>query len=228
VHPLTPHWEEGGLVSLVKPAGLPVFPPHVDADGDCVLRRWLHGAPEQSSVEWPQGFEGGIAHRLDTPTSGQILAARTLADLRRLRELFSQGALEKRYRLITARTVPWSDHRVQTPIAHDKRRKGRMIVSRGAATPHRGKWYPADTRLRLLGPVDGGWLWEAVITTGVMHQIRVHAASVGIPLLGDKRYGGGAPMPGSAAEFFLHHEGLMGPDLRPPKIPVPDFWPAPR
>jgi 23S rRNA-/tRNA-specific pseudouridylate synthase len=103
-----------------------------------------------------------------------------------------------------------------------------MIVSRGAATPHRGKWYPADTRLRLLGPVVGGWLWEAVITTGVMHQIRVHAASVGIPLLGDKRYGGGAPPQGSAADFFLHHEGLTGPDLRPPKIPLPDFWPAPR
>jgi len=221
-------WEQEGVVVLCKPAGLPVFAPHGVPDGDCLLSRWLQAAPEQAQLAWPEGFAGGIAHRLDTPTSGMVLAARTLTDLDRLRTMFGEGALEKCYRLVTARDVPWDDHVVQTLIAHDKRRKDRMIVQRGRATPHRGKWYPAHTCFRRLGPVAGGWLWEAVITTGVMHQIRVHAASVGIPLLGDKRYGGGAPPERQAVDFFLHHLGLLGPGLAPPEVPVPDFWPAPR
>lgn len=221
-------WEQDGIVALAKPGGLPVFAPHGDAGGDCLLRRWRQEMPEAEAVDWPSGFEGGIAHRLDTPTSGQVLAARTLQGLSRLRDLFSAGALEKRYRLVTAREVPWDDHRVQSPIAHDKRRKDRMIVQRGRATPHRGKWYAAHTRFKRLGPVAGGWLWEAVITTGVMHQIRVHAASVGIPLLGDQRYGGGAPPSDQSVDFYLHHLGLTGPGLAPQEIPVPDFWPASR
>jgi 23S rRNA pseudouridine1911/1915/1917 synthase len=221
-------WEQDGVVALCKPAGIPVFPPHADAGGDCLLSRWLAESPEQTETDWPEGFSGGIAHRLDTPTSGQVIAARTLADLRALRASFAGGAFQKRYRLVTARDVPWDTHEVRTPVAHDRRHRGRMVVQRGRATPHRGKWYPAHTCFRRVAALSEGWLWEAVITTGVMHQIRVHAASVGIPLCGDGRYGGGAAPDGQPVPFLLHHLGLQGPDLRPPEVPLPDFWPAPR
>ncbi len=76
-----------------------------------------------------------------------------------------------------------------------------MVIERGRATPHRGRWYDADTRLRHLG----GPLWEAVIVTGVMHQIRLHAASVGLALSGDRLYGGRGDEP-----FRLHHCCLGG------------------
>jgi 23S rRNA-/tRNA-specific pseudouridylate synthase len=72
---------------------------------------------------------------------------------------------------------------------------------------------------------DGATLWEAVITTGVMHQIRVHAAWVGIPLRGDKRYGGGTSA-NEQVPFLLHHLGLSGPGLEPPQAPLAPGWPV--
>ena len=216
-----------GWVALNKPPGIPVFPPHADPLGDCLLTRWRGEQPDIGEQEWPDGFDGVIAHRLDGSTSGQVLAAKTPADLLWIRELFRKGELMKRYVFVSARDVPWDEHLVQTPIAHDKRRRSRMIVQRGKSTPHRGRWYPANTSFRRLGKTaDAAFLWEAVITTGVMHQIRVHAASVGIPLRGDKHYGGGSPIDESIP-FLLHHIGLTGPDFSPPVASVPDFWPIP-
>jgi len=209
-------------VAWNKPPGIPVFPPHADPEGDCLLARAAAG-----DVDWPVGFEGGLAHRLDTPTSGQVLAAQTLEDLSWLRQLFATGQLRKVYRFVSRGQVDWDAHQVDTPIAHDKRKRSRMIVQRGKNTPHRGKWYPAHTEFRRVALLpSGGCVWEAIITTGVMHQIRVHAAWVGIPLLGDKRYGGGDPVD-PVVPFFLHHVGLSGPELCPKSAPIPDFWPIP-
>lgn len=187
--------------TLAKPAGLPVFPPHDDPGGDCLLARLLAEEPERAELAWPRGFEGGIAHRLDTPTSGAVLVAGDPSELAWLRAWFADGRLTKVYRLVVAREPAWDENRCDRPIAHDPRRKARMVVQRGASTPHRGRWYEAHTRFRRLrGP-----LFEATITTGVMHQIRVHAAFLGIPLLGDRIYGGGA------GTFCLHHVGATGP-----------------
>jgi 23S rRNA pseudouridine1911/1915/1917 synthase len=201
-----------------KPAGTPVFPPHDDPSGaSCaaaIAARW----PARAEAPWPDGFALGIAHRLDTPTSGALLLADAPDELAAIRALFAAGALRKVYRFEAARDVAWIDHEITAPIAHDKRHKGRMVVQRGASTPHRGRFLPAHTTLRHLGDR----LWEAVITTGVMHQIRVHAAFVGVPLAGDRRYGGGARPEGFEADFRLHHVGLTGPDgLRTDPVPLP-------
>ncbi|MCB9663118.1 MAG: RNA pseudouridine synthase [Alphaproteobacteria bacterium] len=202
-----------------KPAGLPVFPPHADPRGPCVLGT-LHAAqPWRREIAWPEGFEGGIAHRLDTSTSGALLLADDVDELQAIREAFATGALTKRYRLRAARDVPWDEHACDAPLAHDRRHRGRMVVQRGRSTPHRGRWYEAHTRFRRVH----GDLWEAEITTGVMHQIRVHAAYVGLPLRGDRRYGGGAPAPDAppGVDFQLHHVGLEGAGLRTDPVPAP-------
>ncbi|MCB9679865.1 MAG: RNA pseudouridine synthase [Alphaproteobacteria bacterium] len=207
-----------------KAAGVPVFPPHDDPDGACVLRDVHDAAPWRAEIAWPEGFEGGIVHRLDTSTSGALLLADAVDELAVLRDAFASGALRKRYLLRAARDVPWHTHVVDVPLAHDRRHKRRMVAQRGPATPHRGKWYPAHTELRR---VDGA-LWEAVITTGVMHQIRVHCAFVGLPLAGDRVYGGGAT-PADAppgAVFLLHHVGLDGPGVATAPVPAP-AWAAP-
>ena len=60
-------------VTLFKPAGLTVFPPHADPEGDCVLGRLLADDPARAELAWPTGFEGGIAHRLDRSTSGALV-----------------------------------------------------------------------------------------------------------------------------------------------------------
>lgn len=194
--------------TLNKPAGLPVFPPHEDPAGDCVLARLYAEAPERRAVAWPEGFEGGIAHRLDNDTSGALLVAGDPDELGHLRALFAEGRLRKEYRMLAARDVPWSENRCDRPIGHDREHRGRMIVQRGPNTPHRGKWYDAETVFIRVGD----HLWDVVITTGVMHQIRVHAAFVGLPLAGDKRYGGGPPAANAppGASFCLHHIGIRG------------------
>jgi 23S rRNA-/tRNA-specific pseudouridylate synthase len=203
-----------------KPAGLPVFPPHGDSGGDCVLARVLAQEPWRSELSWPQGFEGGLAHRLDTSTSGAVALARDLDELASLRELFRGKLLRKVYHLRAARTAPWREHACEAEIAHDPRHKGRMVVRRGGSTPHRGRWMEAHSRFRHLG-AD---LYECVITTGVMHQVRLHAAFLGIAILGDRRYGGG-PTPADAPAgltFYLHHVGFTGPGgLRTAPVPRP-------
>ncbi len=205
--------EDAHRLYLWKPAGIPVFPPHADPAGDCLLARLLAASPERAEG-WPPGFEGGIAHRLDTATSGLVVAARTPADLAPLRAEFASGALRKFYLFRSAPLDPPPFHeQVRTePIAHHPNRKDRMVTRRGPRTAHRGKWYDAWTRFVDRG---GGW-WEAEIRTGVMHQIRVHAAAAGIPLQGDPIYGG-APGP-----FLLHHVRMVGPGWASPDAPLPD------
>ncbi len=226
--------ESARTLALAKPAGLPVFPPHADPQGDCLLHRLLAARPEQGEPAWPAGFEGGIAHRLDNPTSGLIVVARDPESLSWIRGLFQEKRLEKRYSLVSARAVPWTENRISLPIGHDPRRRDRMIVARGANTSCRGAWIPAATAFRRPRALAHGWTaWDAHMRSGVMHQIRVHAAFLGIPLLGDRIYGGGPALspevhPGlpEGVPFLLHHHRISGPGLDLPACPSPGWWPS--
>jgi 23S rRNA pseudouridine1911/1915/1917 synthase len=208
-------------IHLTKPAGLPTLTPNADPDGDSLLRRFLADHPEQVEPPWPIGYPGGILHRLDTQTSGLVIAATSLDAFARGRAAFESHTLRKTYRFLTQRDVAWGEHVVTHDISHDKRKKSRMVWLRGQNTPHRGKWHPARTELRRLGTRGDLHLWQAVITTGVMHQIRVHAAAVGLPLHGDRIYGGG---PGD--RFFLHHARIDGWPEATPDLALPADWPA--
>jgi 23S rRNA pseudouridine1911/1915/1917 synthase len=201
--------EDEHRLYLWKPSGIPVFPPHADPSGDCLYTR-LCAWDASRTTGWPPGFEGGIAHRLDTATSGLVVAARAPGDLTALRAEFSSHILRKFY---VFRSAGVAAAAVRTdPIAHHPNRKDRMVTRRGPRTAHRGKWYDAWTRFTPLGE---GW-WEAEIRTGVMHQIRVHAQAAGIPLDGDERYGG-AP-----GRLVLHHVRMIGPGWASPPAPLPD------
>lgn len=199
--------------TLDKPAGIPVFPPHNNPGGDSVLRRLLLEEPQRRGFAWPRGFAGGIAHRLDTATSGALLVADNPTELDMIRQHFHAGQLSKTYRLLASKDVPWDENRVELPIGHHRSRKNRMIVQRGRSTPHRGDWYEADTLFRRLS----GLLFEAQMTTGVMHQIRVHAAFVGIPIVGDPIYGSA----NNGDLHLLHHVGLEGGMVKTEPVPLP-------
>jgi len=206
---------------LNKPSGIPVFP-QKGTDEDSILIRLLALEPHRRNVEWPEGFAAGIVHRLDTATTGGLLVAENPEQVWNLREMFSQKRLEKRYLFLSAKEPRWDSHYCDTPLAHDKRKKGNMIPKRGKNTPHKGKWYSAKTTFRHLGRKEGVSLWEAVMFSGVMHQIRVHAAFLGIALLGDRRYGGGEAPKYFPSSFALHHQQIS--DW--PKIPPPNWWPS--
>lgn len=210
--------EDQHRLYLWKPAGLPVFPPHADPAGDCLLRRLLDRLPERAAG-WPPGFEGGIAHRLDNATSGLVLAARAPDDLEPLRALFRAGALRKRYWLRSHARPPFTRVVLTDPIAHHPNRRDRMVVRRGPRTAHRGRWYPAWTAFTHLG---GAW-WEAEIRTGVTHQVRVHARHAGLPLDGDPLYGD-APGADGSLPFCLHHLQVVAPGWASPLAPLPAGW----
>ncbi len=202
---------------LFKPAGIPVFPPHADASGDCLLARLLAAAPGQAGA-WPAGFEGGIAHRLDTATSGLVLAARSPEALARLRAEFSARTLRKHYVFRSAgeADVARWPHLVDVEIAHHPNRRDRMVARRGPRTAHRGRWYPAWSAFSPCAHPTGKGLWNCEIRTGVMHQVRVHAAWLGLPLVGDTLYGG---PPG---RYVLHARRIDGPGWSSPDVPLPE------
>jgi len=215
---------------LRKVPGVPVFEPHDGGGGSSLVAELLSAHPEQRQpspgLHWPDGFEAGIAHRLDTWTSGLLIAARSTQALEEARAAFSERRLVKRYFFVTDRQVDWDEHVVDHPLAHDRRKSSRMTWKRGRSTPHRGRWYEAQTGFRRIEDrMSGFHLWQATITTGVMHQIRVHAAAAGLPLLGDKLYGGSED-PRGDGRFYLHHETLAGwPSDSVPELPLPEDWP---
>jgi len=128
---------------------------------------------------------------------------------------------------LTRKDVPWDSHTVEARLAHDRSRKDRMVVERGRSTPHRGRWYEARTAFERAGTADALVAWAATMSTGVTHQIRVHAAFAGLALAGDRLYGGGASDPDWDVPFLLHHRGLEGPDVEGALMsPVPQFWPT--
>ena len=208
-------------ITFGKEAGESTLPRH-DGKPGSASERLLEQHPEQADISWPKGFDAGIVHRLDGSTSGLLLVACSLSDLTYARKLFGSGDLRKRYRFLTNRVVGWRKHTITAPLAHDRKDRRKMVWQRGAKTPHRGKWYPAHTEFRRIGRRGDLHVWEAVITTGVTHQIRIHAASCGLALLGDRLYGGTAHPSG---QFYLHHMHVEGWPEAIPLIEPPSDWP---
>jgi 23S rRNA pseudouridine1911/1915/1917 synthase len=136
----------------------------------------------------------GIVHRLDRFTSGVILVARTDAAHRHLAEQFSSRRVEKIYLALVHGRVKSERGRITTPITRDPVRRTRMTTK----LPH-GR--SAITEYKVLRRWDALTFLEVRIGTGRTHQIRVHLASIGHPVAGDKLYG--AP-PSPAPRVFLH------------------------
>ena len=125
--------------------------------------------------------EAGLVHRLDRDTSGVLLAAKDAAEYRRLRRAFREGRSRKQYLAIVAGRLE-EPAEIAIPLA---RRGNRMA----AATVH-DRALPART---FVEPLECGENWSlmlATIRSGAMHQVRVHLALEGLPLVGDVLYGG--------------------------------------
>ncbi len=164
-----------GFVAIDKPAGIPVIPGR-DGDPDCVRTR----------LQAQLGRPVWVVHRLDRDTSGVLLFALDAATHRTLSMAFEQGQLAKRYLALV-------EGRVEAPLLIDRplteARKSRMrVVREGEA----GK--PAQTRVTPRTGFKASSLLEVEPLTGRTHQIRVHLASVGHPLVFDHQYGRKTPL----------------------------------
>ncbi len=175
---LTVLYEDDDLIAIDKPAGMVVHPAYGNDTGtlvNAVLYRW----PELAQVG--DQHRAGIVHRLDKDTSGVIVVARTPQAHRALAEQFESRAIHKRYLALVEGNPDSATGRIEAPIGRDPRQRKRMAVrreGREAITEFRVLEYYADHALLEVHPL-----------TGRTHQIRVHLAFIGHPVVGDTTYG---------------------------------------
>ncbi|HEV8340636.1 MAG TPA: RluA family pseudouridine synthase [bacterium] len=172
-------YEDDDVLVVNKPAGLPVHPGPGHAGGTLV-NALLGRVPSLAGVGVP--LRPGIVHRLDKDTSGMLVVAKTEAALRALQAAIKAREVRREYLALVQGGVAAEDGMIEAPIARHPRHRRRMAVVAGGR--------PAVTRYRVLERFAAATLVEASLQTGRTHQIRVHFAHLGHPVVGDPVYGG--------------------------------------
>jgi len=179
--PLDVVYEDDHLIVVDKPAGLVVHPAAGNLDGTLVNALLHHCGGSLSGIGGVA--RPGIVHRIDKDTSGLIVAAKTDRAHEGLARQFAEHSIDRRYRAIVAGLPNPPSGTIDGPLARSTtNRKKIAIVGDG-----RGK--RAITHYRLVAPLKGAAMVECRLETGRTHQVRVHMASIGHPLLGDPVYG---------------------------------------
>ncbi len=179
-------FEDQHLLVLNKPAGLVVHPAPGNWSGTLLNGLLAHDAVAQMLPR------AGIVHRLDKDTSGLMVVARSRAAMDALVQTIAAREVARQY--VALAHKPWPGPRqrqVDAPIGRDPRNRLRMAVVDLERNPGKS----AVTVFDLLENADQGCLVRATLQTGRTHQIRVHMASIGHPLVADDLYGG-APAAG--------------------------------
>lgn len=175
-------YEDEHLLVLNKPAGLVVHPGAGNPAGT-LLNALLHHAP--SLAEMPRG---GIVHRLDKDTSGLMVVAKTLPAHTALVDMLSRHAVERQYEAVVLGTLI-AGGTVDAPIGRHRSDRLRQAVCDEDVGKH------AVTHYRLRERFRAHTLIQCNLETGRTHQIRVHMAHIGHPLVGDPLYGGSLKLP---------------------------------
>lgn len=191
--PLRILYEDDGIVVVDKPAGMVVHAGAGHSSGTLV-NALLHHFRHLSSVNGD--LRPGIVHRLDRDTSGAMVVARTDSAHQALARQFQERSVKKIYLALVDRAPRQTKGRIETPIARDPVKRTRMTTKLAS-----GRRALTDFEVVENFP-SGEALLQVRIGTGRTHQIRVHLASIGHPVTGDRLYGG-ASKPG-LSRFFLH------------------------
>ena len=173
-------FEDDYLIIVNKPAGLVVHPSAGHADGTLVNALLHHCRGKLSGIG---GVERpGIVHRIDRDTSGLLVVAKTDKAHEGLAKLFAAHDIERRYLAIVAGQPAPPAGIIRTQIGrHPTDRKKNAVLPE-----HRGKH--AVTHYRMIEPLKSAALVECRLETGRTHQVRVHMAHIGHPLIGDATY----------------------------------------
>ena len=192
--PLDVVYEDGDLIVIDKPAGMVVHPAPGNAEGTLVNALLDHCRGSLSGIGGVT--RPGIVHRLDKGTSGLMVAAKNDVAHRGLAEQFADHSLARAYYAVVWGVPSPSRGEITGNIGrHPVNRKKMAVVSRGGKR--------ARTRYRLIEAfAEAASLTECRLETGRTHQIRVHMASRGHPVVGDPLYGGGvrSRLKGGAAD----------------------------
>ena len=191
------HFEDEYLLVLEKPSGLLCVPGRGPDKQDCLSAR--------AQQRWPDAL---IVHRLDQATSGLVIMARSLAVQRQLSQAFAERQVQKRYIAVVAGrlepstqiTAPQDWQLSDLPIAADWERRPLRVINAETGKSSLTQWqalaYDNEQTRVLLNPL-----------TGRTHQLRVHMAALGHPILGDALYADLATA-ASAPRLLLHATAL--------------------
>lgn len=171
-------YQDADLLVINKPAGLVVHPGHGHPD-DTLVNALLAHVPDLAGIGGVQ--RPGIVHRLDKDTSGLLLVAKHDRAHQALQEQFKSRSVEKIYLALVEGHITPPRGLIDAPMDRDPRNRQKMAV----VTDGR----PAQTEYRTLETLPSVTLVEARLLTGRTHQARVHLASIGYPIVGDKVYG---------------------------------------
>jgi len=184
--PLDIRYEDAELIVLSKPAGLVVHPAQGNWTGTLVNALAWHF----EELGQAQGADRpGIVHRLDKDTSGLMLAAKYDAIQIALQEAIRHRAIDRRYLCLVHGWISQSTGLVDAPLARDGREPFKRTVSDHPSAKSSVTTFTVLERFEA-GPLDDGYtLVECKLFTGRTHQIRVHMAYIGHPVVGDPLYG---------------------------------------
>jgi 23S rRNA pseudouridine1911/1915/1917 synthase len=182
-------YEDEHLLIVDKPAGVVVHP----------ARGHRTGTLAQALVGRAAGGEdaerAGIVHRLDRDTSGLLVVARSDAVLRSLKAMLAAREIHREYLAMVDGLPSARTGTIDAPVGRDPR--DRVLMAVGG---HGGR--EARTHFEVVEAVAGASLLRILLDTGRTHQIRVHMAAIGHPILGDRQYGG--PRRLGLERQFLH------------------------
>lgn len=190
--PLEVLHEDEAFLAVEKPPGMLVHPTAHERSGTLVNRLLFH-YPELSEVG--ESHRAGLVHRLDRPTSGVLLVARTESALRTLKDQFRRRRVKKTYRAVLEGDLRDGSVEVQVPLG---RHPDNPVLR--SADPS-GKY--AFTEIERVGGSPERTAVYCYPKTGRTHQIRIHARYLGHPVVGDAKYGSGGE-----ERLMLHAEAL--------------------
>ncbi len=205
------HMDDHVLV-INKPAGLAVHPGPRTAES---LELYL------DCLQFGRKLPPQPAHRLDRDTSGCLVLGRTRGALKALNVHFAEAAVGKTYLAVVVGDAAGETGIIDAPLEKTSSPTGgwRMEVSAAGR--------PAQTHWQVRGRADGLTLLELTPQTGRTHQIRIHCAHIGLPLLGDPVYGTAI----AGTRTMLHAQALSIPMLHQAALrvscPLPGDWPEP-
>lgn len=185
---------DDALLVVRKPAGLLSVPGRGEAGRDCVLHRLQQRHPEAL-----------VVHRLDQATSGLLVLARDAASHRRLSMAFEARQVEKRYVAVAAGVPAGPAGSIDLPLSADWPNRPRQQVDPIGGKPSLTHWQRLDSDAPALG-----CRLSLTPVTGRTHQLRVHLAAVGHPILGDRLYAP-APWDSASPRLLLHATWLRLP-----------------